>query len=59
MNEVQKKISGASWIKFMFYSRKNDIEPIINKNITFTIFDKSKGGNLIQTLDVTNNSSFD
>ena len=59
MNEVQKKISGASWIKFMFYSRKNDIEPIINKNITFTIFDKSKGGNLIQTLDVTNISSFD
>ena len=59
MNEVQKKISGASWIKFMFYSRKNDIEPIINKNITFTTFDKSKGGNLIQTLDVTNISSFD
>ena len=59
MNEVQKKINGATWIKFKFFPRKNVIEPKINKNITYTIFDKSKGGNLIETLDVTNIKYFD
>ena len=53
MNDVQKKINGASWIKYNYFSRKNDTKPIINKIITFTIIDKIKGGNLIYTLDVT------
>ena len=53
MNDIQKKINGASWIKYNYFSRKNDTNPIINKIITFTIIDKIKGGNLIYTLDVT------
>ena len=53
MKEVQTKISGASWIKFKYFSRTYEIKPIIYKNITYSIFDKSRNGNFIETLDVT------
>ena len=59
MEEVKKKINGASYIKFNYFSRKNDIEPILNKIITFTIYDKNRGGNLIETFDVTSNKYFE
>ena len=59
IEEVKKKINGASYIKFNYFSRKNDIEPILNKIITFTIYDKSRGGNLIETFDVTSNKYFE
>ena len=53
MKEVQTKISGASWIKFKYFSRKYEIEHIIYKIITYSIFDKTRNGNFIETLDVT------
>ena len=59
MNEVLNKISGASWIKYNYFYRKHDIYQFINKILTYTIYDKSKGGNLIQTLDVSKINYFD
>ena len=58
LNEVQNKIAGASWIKYNYFYRKHDIGQFINKILTYTIFDKSKG-NLIQTLDVSKIKYFD
>ena len=59
MDEIQKIITGAFSIKYNYISRKNEIIPIMNKIITYTIYDKSKGGNIIGTLDVTHNKYFD
>ena len=56
IDEIQKKITGAFCIKYNYFSRKNEIT---NKTITYTNYDKSKGGNAIGTLDVTNNNYFD
>ena len=59
MNEIQKKIFGASWIKYNYFFRKYEKEQIVNKIITFSIFDKNRGGNLIETLDVSKIKYFD
>ena len=59
MNDVQNKINGASWIIYNYFSRRYEDEPIINKIITFSIFDKSKGENMIKAIDVTENKFFE
>ena len=59
MNEIQKKIFGASWIKYNYFFRKYEKEQIVNKIITFSIFDKNRGVNLIESLDVSKIKYFD
>ena len=59
MNDLQNKISGASWIVYNYFPRRYEDEPIINKIITFSIFDKSKGENMIKAIDVTENKLFE
>ena len=58
MNEVQKKIAGASWINFNYFCRKKETQPIINKTVTYSIYDKIKGENAIKALDVSRNKYF-
>jgi hypothetical protein len=59
MNDLQNKINGASWIVYNYFPRRYEDEPIINKIITFSIFDKSKGENMIKAIDVTENKLFE
>ena len=59
MKEVYKNLSGSTWIKFNYFSRKNDIEQSISKIITYTIYDKNKTSNWIKILDVSKNKYFD
>ena len=50
-NLTQKKLYGASWVKFNYFFRKNEQMPNV-KIITYTINEKNKGKNLF-TLDVS------
>jgi hypothetical protein len=59
MNKLQNSISGASWINYSYFCRKYEIEPIINKVITFSIFDKERRKMVIKTIDVTNIKYFE
>ena len=59
INEIQNKIVGASWIKFNYFYRLKENETIVNKIITFSIFDKNKEENLIETIDVSKIRYFD
>ena len=59
MKNIQSKLTNSSWIKFNYFYRKNEVEPIINKIITFTYFDNSKKTNLLETLDVSKIKYFD
>ena len=54
LKSIQDKINGASWVEFNYFSRRNEIEQTINKIITYTIFDKKKGENFVEILDVSN-----
>ena len=59
INEIQNKIFGASWIKYDYFYRQKGNENIVNKIITYSIFDKNKEENLIETIDVRKIKYFD
>ena len=57
LNHNQKKLVGASWVKFSYLLRKNEQDTYI-KIITYTINEKNKG-KTIYTLDVSKMKCFD
>ena len=59
MNDLQSKISNAFWVKFNYFYRKNEIEPCLNKIITFAYFDKNKEANHLETFDASKIKYFD
>jgi len=59
MKKLRQDLAGSIWIKFNFFSRKNDIARSICKVIICTKMGKNNKENIIKIIDVSSNKYFE